>query len=299
MSKILISGGTGLIGSHLTKKLKEKGYDVAILSRDRKKLPLQTYFWNPGSNEIEREAIVTSDYIIHLAGENIFNKKWTEKRKKEIIDSRVKTTELLYNKVTHERKNLKAFISASAIGYYGAVTSEKIFSENDPPGKDFLGQVCYEWEKAADKFIQSGIRVVKIRTSPVLAKNGGALAKMKTQAKFWLGSALGNGNQYQPWIHIDDLCNIYIKAIEDEKMNGAYNAAAPDQKTNKEFMKTLTRVMHKPFWFPNVPKWLLKLIFGEKSAMILEGSRVSVDKIENAGYKFIFPELESALKDLV
>lgn len=287
------------MGKHLSKKLKEKGYSVAVLSRTSKKdVDIPTYSWDIEKKQIDKEAIETADCIIHLAGASIAEKRWTAKRKQLIIDSRVKSGQLIFDKVKENKNKLKIFISASAIGYYGAVTSDKIFSETDPPANDFLGETCKQWEQSADRFEELGIRTVKIRTGIVLSKQGGALEKMITTVKMGIGSPLGSGKQYMPWIHIDDLCGIYIKAIEDAQMNGAYNAVAPNHKTNSDFTKEMAHVLKKPLWLPNVPSIALKIIFGSMSAIILKGSRVSSEKIKAAGYNFLFPDLESALIDL-
>ena len=214
MATILITGGTGLVGIHLCRKLKEKGYNISILSRANKQdTEIPTYVWDIDNKEIEKEAIETADYVIHLAGANIGDKRWTTKRRQLIIDSRVKTGELIFDKTKESKIKLKAFISASAIGYYGTITSDKIFCETDLPSNDFLGETCRQWEQSADRFEELGIRTVKIRTGVALTKQGGALAKMITPVKMGIGSAIGNGKQYLPWIHIDDLCGIYIKAI--------------------------------------------------------------------------------------
>lgn len=299
MKTILITGGTGLIGRHLCRKLVEKGYDVVLLSRNRNRAnSYPVYNWDPGKNEIEGEAIAMADYIIHLAGAGMGDKRWTKKRKLLIADSRIKTTELLFNKVRDTGFKIKAFITASATGYYGSVTSEKIFCESDPPGKDFLGEICRQWEQTAGKFEESGIRTVKIRTGIVLTKKGGALARMITPVKTGIGSALGSGRQYLPWIHIDDLCEIYIRAIGDAQMSGAYNAVAPEHVTNKYFMRTLASVLKKPFFFPNIPALVMKILFGRMSEILLNGSRISSDKILAENYKFSFPDLKSALNDL-
>ena len=299
LETILISGGNGYVGRHLCRKLKEKGYRVTVLSRATKQVSeFHHYFWDSDKNEIEKEAIETADYIIHLAGANIGDKRWTSKRKQLILYSRVKTSQLIFNKVKENKSKLKAFISASAIGYYGTITANEIFSETDEASHDFLGETCRQWEESADRFQKSGIRTVKIRTAVVLTKHGGVLAKMLTPVKLGIGAAIGTGQQYLPWIHIDDLCGIYIKAIVDIGMNGAYNAVAPDHKTNREFIKTLALVLKKPFWFPNVPEILMKILFGKMSEMLLKGSRVSSDKIKAAGYSFLFPQLEEALIDL-
>lgn len=300
MATILITGGTGLVGRFLSKKLKDKGYSVSILGRTaHQDTEILTYSWDINKNEIELEAIKKADYIIHLAGANIGEKRWTAKRKKLIIDSRVKTAQLIFEKLKVNTNQVKAFISASAIGYYGTISTEKIFSETNPPAKDFLGETCRQWEQSADRFKELGIRVVKIRTGIVLANHGGALAKMIALIKLGIGSAIGNGRQYLPWIHIEDLCNIYIKAIEETQMKGAYNAVAPDHKTNRDFTETLAHVLKKPLWFPNIPAIVMKIIFGKMSAMLLNGSRVSSEKIINVGYKFKFSYLEGALVNLV
>jgi uncharacterized protein (TIGR01777 family) len=300
METIIISGGTGLIGKHLCKKLKDKGYNVYILSRTiRQVTNVSTYFWDVDKKVIENEAIETADYIIHLAGANIGDKRWTEKRRQLIIESRVKSGQLIFEKIKENKNKLKAFISASAIGYYGTTTTDKIFSETDPPSDDFLGETCRQWEQSADNFEKLGIRTVKIRTGVVLTKQGGALTRMITPVKLGIGSALGNGRQFMPWIHIDDLCGIYIKAVGDTQMNGAYNAVSPDHKTNRVFTETLARVLKKPFWFPDIPAFILKLIFGKMSEILLKGNKVSSEKIITAGYRFKFINLENALVDLL
>lgn len=282
---IVISGGTGLIGRHLSKKLREAGYSVSVLSR---------------SEPESVKAIDEADYIVHLAGANIGAGRWTARRKKEILSSRVETAEMIFKRVAAlpGTPRLKAFISASATGYYGAVTTDHIFTENDPAATDFLGETCRLWEAAADRFQELGVRTVKLRTGVVLTAKGGALAKMSLPVKLGLGSAMGSGAQYLPWIHIDDLCSIYIKAIEDAQMQGAFNAVAPDQINNKEFTRSLARALQKPFWLPPIPALLMKLLFGEMSSLLLKGSRVSADKITQAGYSFRFPKLEEAFRDL-
>jgi uncharacterized protein (TIGR01777 family) len=300
MATVLISGGNGLIGRHLCRRLKERGYDVVILSRTKKKgSPVPVFTWDWEKMEMDPEAIFTADYIIHLAGVNIGEKRWTARRKKEIVDSRVKTAQLIHKTIKEQKKVLRAFISASAIGYYGAVTSDKIHTESDPPADDFLGDVCKKWEQAASRFKESGIRTVAIRTGVVLTKEGGILSRLMMPVQLGLGSSLGNGRQYMPWIHVEDLCGIYIKAIEDDHMEGPYNAVAPDDRTNKEFTRTMARICKKSLWLPGIPSVFIRLLFGKMSDMLLKGSRVSPNKIRQAGYSFIFPTLESALKDLI
>lgn len=298
MAQILISGGSGIVGKALCEKLEAMGYDVAILSRTNKS-EFKTYIWNPQNKRIDPEAIASSDYIIHLAGANIAEKRWSSSRKKMILDSRVQTANLIFDEVKKQNKNLKAFISASAVGYYGALTSDKIFTEEDTFADDFLGQTCQKWEQAAMQFQSLDIRTTILRTGLVLNKQGGALAKMSIPIKLGLASALGTGKQYIPWIHIDDLCDFYIKAIEDTKMKGIFNAVAPDFRTNKSFTQTLAKVLNKPCWLPNTPSFFLKFILGDMSVLLLKGSRVSSNEILKNGFNFRFPKLEDALRDIL
>jgi uncharacterized protein len=300
MVRVLITGGTGLVGRELCKKLVEKGYEAGILSRKKEHdVNYKTYYWDPGKNEIDKEAVESADYIIHLAGANLSNQRWTDERKRMIISSRIDTAELLYMKVSQSRNKPAAFISASAVNYYGTITSDKIFSEDDPPGNDFLGETCRKWEESAMKFDKDGIRTVIIRTGVVLSSKGGALPRMMQPVTLGLGAPIGSGRQYMPWIHIDDICNIYIRAIEDAQMNGPFNGVAPDHITNKDFMKTLARVNDKPFFAPNAPALALKIIYGKMADVVLKGSRVSSVRIRTAGYNFLYPELDKAVNDLL
>jgi len=299
ISRVLITGGSGLIGQQLCKRLQQRGYEVALLGRSKSaQSNAPSYTWNLHRNEIDRDAINNCDFIIHLAGTNIGAKRWTRKRKQEIINSRVKSADLIFNNLNRKDTRLMGFISSSAIGYYGARTTGHIFKETDPPAGDFLGKVCKEWEDAADKFTSIGIRTVKLRTGVVLSKQGGALSKLQVLVQWGLASAIGSGKQYMPWIHVDDLCNMYINTLENFQMEGAYNAVAPEHVTNKAFTRKLAQVLGKPFWLPNIPSFVMKLMFGKMAVMLLEGSRVSSEKMEAAGYKFQFPELDSAFMEL-
>lgn len=299
MASVLITGGKGFIGRHLSMALKKKGYDVAVLSRAKDETSgLKSYYWDISQGIIEDEAIEFADYIIHLAGANISEKKWTENRVNEIFESRVKSAKLLLQKIKELDKKPIAFITASAIGYYGTETTEKIHTEDEPPSEDFLGRICNEWELAAEMIGSYGARVVQLRTGIVLSRTGGALPEMTFPAKFGLATGLGSGRQYMPWIHIDDLCEIYIKAIEDANMNGAYNAVAPEHITNAAFTRCLAKTLKRPNFLPNIPATILKTIYGEMAAILLNGSRVSSEKIREAGYEFLFPGLKEALADL-
>ncbi len=300
MENVLLTGGTGLIGSHLSSRLKELGYNVAVLSRK----PLsdsgfRVFLWDPDSGEIDPEAIETADYIIHLAGAGIGDRRWSESRKKEISDSRINTAGHIKARLKETGKRPSAFISASGTGYYGSVTSDRIFTESDGPATDFIGEVCRRWEKSAYEIGNLGIRTVIIRTGIVLTKSGGALERMVLPARFGIGSPLGSGRQYVPWIHIDDICSIYIKAIEDKEMHGPYNATAPGHINNRQLMETISVVMGRPFFFPAIPSFMFKMLYGEMSSILLNGSRVSPELIIKSGYSFKYPDPESALKNLL
>ena len=291
----MITGGSGLIGRRLSFLLKSRGYEVRILSRSNNpKNSYKTFLWNISEKTINDSAFEDLNHIIHLAGAGIADKRWSEKRKKEIIASRVASTNLLYNTVKRLKTPLDSFISASATGYYGAITSETIFEEKDKPAKDFLGKVCSLWEDSIFQFNEIKIRTVALRTGIVLSKDGGALKKMKTP----IITSLGNGKQYMPWIHIDDLCELYIKAIEDEQFKGAFNAVSPEHISNLSFSKKISKIFNYPFLALGAPSLILQIVFGEMSTIILNGSRISANKIKQAGFKFKFENLEKALKNL-
>jgi uncharacterized protein (TIGR01777 family) len=296
--KVLITGGSGLIGRYLTSMLLGEEISVSHLSRKQAQSGrVRVFCWDPEKQIIDPSAFNRVDCIIHLAGANIGEKRWTKERRDEIIRSRVDSARLLHKTITENHIILKSFISASAIGYYGSVTSEKIFKESDPSADDFLGTTCKLWEEAADLFKNEGIRTVKIRTGVVMERNDSALARLLVPAALGLFPISGNGYQYLPWIHISDLCNIYLKAVKDETMEGAYNAVAPQHIQNREFMRTLAKVMNRSFLHPPVPALVFKTIFGQMSDVILKGSRVSPDKIINAGYKFTYDNLAGAHKN--
>ena len=293
---VLITGASGYISGHLQQKLKTQGYRVRTLTTNILNSNVEDcFYWNPENQDINRKAFDSVDYIIHLAGANIGAARWTKRRKQEILDSRVNATRFLFDKVLLYKVPLKAFISASATGYYGTVTSDTIFDEEAPAAHDFLGNVCFQWETAADRFQELGIRTVKIRTGVVLSNDAPAVKKMLIPIKLGLGSPLGSGKQYMPWIHIDDLCEIYLKAIENKFFSGAYNAVAPQHITNKEMMKTLSKILKKPFWFPAVPAFVLRILFGEMADILLKGSRVEPKKLIEAGFEYRFPEVGQIL----
>jgi uncharacterized protein (TIGR01777 family) len=295
---VLITGGSGFVGKQLTVVLIDSGYTVSILSRSKRTNAVDIFYytWDIENQLIEEEAVLKADYVIHLAGANIAEKRWTEKRKEIVINSRKRSAELILSVVKKHNKKLEAFISASGIGIYGAVNGEAICTENSRPADDFLGIVCQMWEAAADQFAQLGIRTVKVRTGLVVGKNDGFLNKLTPIFKLRLGSALGSGKQYMPWIYVEDLCDIYLEALKNPNMSGAFNAAINDNTTNDIFSKTLAKVYGYPIWLPNVPAFLLKLVMGEMSKLVLTGRRVSSDKIEGIGFNFKHRNLEDTLK---
>jgi len=296
---VLISGASGLVGTRLTEMLMQKDYQISHLSRTNKDGEIPVFQWNVKKGTIDEHAMQGVDSIIHLAGAGIADKPWTAARKKEILESRTQSTELLYNALKARTHQVKTFVSASAIGYYGYSGSGKVFDEESEPADDFLADVVKQWEASVDKIASLGIRVVKVRIGILLSEKGGALAELVKPIKWGVGSPLGSGTQYMSWIHIDDVCQIFIKALEDEKMNGAYNAVGPNPATNKEITEAIARVLKKPLWLPNVPSFILKLILGEMADLVIKGSKVSSLKIESTGFQFRFPEIENALLDLL
>lgn len=295
---VLITGASGAIAKALSKKI-EKDFAVRFLTR--KKKAENEFEWNLENNTIDERAFENLSHIIHLAGANISEKRWTEDRKKELISSRVDSAKLILNTLKKKNLKLRSFISASGINFYGTKTTDKIFTENDAPGNDFLSEVVVVWEKAADEFKEQNVaeRVLKIRTAVVLSKNEGALAKMMSPTKFGVGSPLGSGKQYMPWIHIDDICRMYEFALKNPEVEGSYNASAPQHTTNENLTKLIAKVLNKPLLMPNVPSFILKLIFGELADALLEGSRASSEKIMKARFEFQFPDLKMALEDLL
>ncbi len=299
MKTILLTGGSGLIGRRLSEMLTEEGYKVIWLSRERHvntKIP--RYRWDYQKNEIDRDALEQADVIIHLAGSNLGEGAWTRRKKQEIVESRVQTAKLLLETIKLMPKKPEAFISASAVGFYGMHTSDKIYTEEDQPARnDFLSRTCKKWEATASAFQKEmGIRTVAIRTAFVIAKESEGFKKMLLPTRFGMGSPFGTGSQYMPWVHLEDLCQIYLKAVEDDTMQGVFNAVSPESITNAGFMKTLAKEMKRPFFFPKIPAFILRLIMGEAAGMILEGSRISSQKILDAGYQFLYPTTSKAIR---
>lgn len=295
---VVLTGGTGFIGKKLTQLLLENGFSVSILSRsvNTNSDGISYFQWDVDAGTIDEQAILNADYVIHLAGENIGAKRWTTARKKAILDSREKSTQLLYTCLQKNNKQLDAFISASGVGIYGAINDELVCTETTPAASDFLGSVCQKWESATAPIHNLGIRTVQIRTGLVLGTGDGVLQQLVPLFKYKLGSVIGSGKQYMPWIYIDDLCRIYLAAITNSQIQGPYNAAVNDGTNNTIFATTLAKVFGYRIWLPKVPAFVLQLVLGEMSQLVLQGRRVATDKIEKTGFQFQFTDLEKALR---
>ncbi len=300
MTKILITGGSGLLGRAISELLSKKSYQVVWLSREEGNYQdIKKYKWDVDKGFIDEKAFEGVDSIIHLAGAGIADKRWTKKYKKQIVDSRIKSNELLFKYISKNNYPVKTFVGGSAMGYYGAINSEHVFTETDAAGNDFLAQTCVLWEKSYDPFINAGIRTCIIRTGVVLSKNGGAFAKMAPAFKLGLGGAIGSGEQYFPWIHINDIAAIFVHALLNPNANGVYNGVATQQIDNKDFSILLAKSFRKPFFIPNIPVFILKLLMGEGAVMVTTGVKISNQKIKESGYKFEFETVEEALQSLV
>lgn len=298
---ILITGGTGLVGTRLTEILLEKGYSVSHLSRTRQdKQNVRAYTWDIDKKEIEPEALAGADYVVHLAGAGVGEKRWTESRKETILKSRTQSTRLLHDTISQlGNHHIKGFISASGISIYGEDTGSREITEENPKGSGFLAEATKQWETAVDEISRLNIRVVKLRTGVALSEKGGALPQMTWPVRLGIGSPLGSGKQYMSWIHLDDLCRMYLYAIENEQMAGVYNAVGPNPVTNEVLIRSAAKALNRPVFFPNVPAFAIKLLFGEMATVVLGGSKVSSRKIEEEGFAFRFSSLEAALLDLL
>ncbi|MFP5041144.1 TIGR01777 family oxidoreductase [Parasediminibacterium sp. JCM 36343] len=306
MAKVLIAGGTGMIGKHLTELLIVKGYDVIILTRSKpfakRHASISYALWDVEKQTIDAAAIAKADYIINLAGAGVADKRWSATRKKEIVESRVKSSALIVKALKTMPNKVACIVSASAIGWYGADTpkSKQLgFLENEPADNAFLGETCRLWEESMEPVIKLGKRLVKLRIGIVLSNEGGALPEFKNPLKVGIAAILGNGDQVISWVHIEDLCRMFVYALENENMNGAYNAVAPNPVTNNNFTIALAKIEKGSFFIPvHVPAFVLKLAMGEMSVEILKSATVSNAKIKSAGLTYKYPELEGALKSL-
>ncbi len=293
---ILITGGTGFIGSALSRELSNSGHKVIITSR-RKTPPklenIEIVRWDI-QTPLSSEIMSGIDAVINLAGESLISGRWTKKRKERIMSSRVNTTRLLVESMKNANPKPKVLISVSAVGYYGPHGDEYV-TEDFPPASDFLAEVCKAWGKEALKAQELGVRVVITRFGVVLESDGGALSKMAIPFKFFLGGHLGSGQQWFSWVHREDIIGFMKYALENESVSGHFNLTSPQPVTNKEFCSALGKVLNRPSWF-HVPAFMIKLTLGEVGKVLLTGQRVLPEKALKAGYQFKYPEINEALK---
>jgi len=298
MNHLIIAGGTGLVGSRLKSIAIRKGYKVSILTRNKTEIDEEGYFnWNPSSGEMDEKALEKADYLVNLSGANIVEKAWSDKRKNELISSRVDSTHLLVEKFTSARNNIKAVVNASAIGFYESSLT-RIMHEDEEHAKGFMGELCFNWEQAARQFQNGNIRTVILRFGIVLSKNGGAYKAMAVPAKLGIGSYIGSGKQKMPWVHIDDLCNLIIYALENEIMSGVFNTTIPDAPSNKSFTKALLKSFNKIHILIPTPKFLIQMILGSRSDLVCLSYNPSAEKLLKTGFTFKYKTLEEAFKSL-
>jgi uncharacterized protein len=306
MATVLITGGTGLIGRALAFQLIERGYRVVVLTRKPSREiapfgtgePLSYAIWNVETGQFPLELLSQIDHIVHLAGANVGKGRWTAGRKKEIARSRIESGSLLVKALKDHPNQVKAVIGASAIGWYGADTG-KPFIETDPAADDFLGGTCRAWEESMSPLRSLGKRLVILRTGIVLAREGGALPAFRAPLKAGIGAILGDGKQMISWIHLEDLCRLYVQAIEDPSLEGIYNAVSPQPVANKTLVLCLAQQLRGRFFIAvHVPAFLLKIALGEMSVEVLKSCTVDAQKARDRGFRFTFPSLEAALKNL-
>lgn len=302
MKKILITGATGSIGKKLVNKLSADGHQLTIFTRDINKakeiVPEANEFveWNYKHPEKWKSELEEKDIIIHLAGANLGDRRWNASFKEKAYNSRVLSTKNLVSAINSLKIKPQLFISPSAVGYYGD-RGEELLTETSAPANDFLAKLCIDWENETAEVENSGIRRVSVRTGLVLSKNEGLIKKFYLPFKLFVGGPLGNGEQWFPWLHIDDIVNIYSHIIYNDNIKGPLNAASPGIVRMNEFANVLGKVLKRPSFF-KVPKFALRIIAGELGEHAIDSQRISVEKLLNSGYKFKYGNLEEALTDL-
>lgn len=300
INRILIAGGSGTVGKKLTFALLRLGFEVAWLSRKpaSKQDPVKTFLWNPSKQTIDNQGIKFADVVINLAGSGIADAKWTLQYKNEIYESRIQSTKLIYKALSESEHQVHTYLAASAIGIYGYNTPLNT-PENGTTADNFLAKVCKDWEAAASPITNLGIRTAFLRIGVVLAEEGGFVKEVSAPIKNYIGAPLGNGLQHTSWIHIDDLCRLFIHIMQHEQLSGAYNAVSPNPETNAGLTKIMAKLLKKPLLLPPVPKFMLRLIFGELSDVLVASQHISAQKALESGFTFQFPYAKDALKDLI
>lgn len=306
METVLITGGTGLIGQALTKELVDRGYSVIILTRGQpgsaKRSGVQYARWDVERQTIDKDAVGKADHIVHLAGANVAEGRWTETRKREIRDSRTQSGHLLVKALKEYPNKVKTVVSASAIGWYGPdgqVPNPRPFTESHPAHPGFLGDTCRQWEDSIRPVMDLGKRLVILRTGIVLSTEGGAYKEFEKPLRFGVASVLGNGRQVVSWIHIADLVGLYLAALQSERWQGVYNAVAPSPVSNRELVLAIAKQRGKFYITTKVPEAALKVALGEMSIEVLKSTTVSSRKAGEAGYQFLFPNIGVAVHNLL
>lgn len=299
--RILISGATGLVGKILVKQALLEGHKIHFLTTQKSKLQsiegAKGFYWNPNTNQIDVSCFDGVDTLIHLAGATV-SKLWTKKYKQEILESRLLTTQLLVESLHNTNHQVKTVVSASAVGIYPS-SLDKIHKEDDPSfPNSFMQKVVLDWEGTVDRFSDLEIKVSKLRIGLVLAKDGGVLATLKIPTKFGIGAAFGNGKQWQSWIHIADLATLFLRAATD-KWEGVFNAVAPEVISQNQFIKQIAKSINRPFFMPPIPKFLLQILVGEMSTLVLNSHNVSAKKVQEKGFKYQFSTLQKACENLL
>lgn len=299
MTKVVIAGGSGLVGKRLTQMLIDKGHEVAWLTRKIKpSQAIKQFEWDVIKQTIDNTVFDFAEVILNLAGAGVADKKWTDAYKKEIYDSRILSTQLLANALSANANKVHTYVSASAIGIYGNNTALNT-TENAPAAHTFLAKVCEDWETAVKPIEKLGIRTGIIRVGVVLAKDGGFIKEVSTPINLFFGAALGSGEQQTSWIHIEDLCSMFIVLSENKSLSGVFNGVAPNPETNKKLTQLLAKQLGKPLILPNAPAFVIKLLFGEMGSMLLGSQHISAQKILDSGFTFQFPTAHQAIADLV
>jgi uncharacterized protein (TIGR01777 family) len=286
------------LGKQLTEELLSKGHTVSHLSRSKGKNPrVKTFLWDVDKGQIDEHCIDGVDTIIHLAGAGIADKRWTKERKREIVESRTRSIGLVYGLMKAKANRVHTVISASGVGYYSD-RGDVILTEESEPAHDFIGTCCIDWENAVDEGKELGLRILKFRTGVVLTTDGGALPQLAMPIKFGIGSALGTGKQWIPWIHQRDVVDMYLLGLDNEKLTGVYIMAAPNPVTNADLTKAVAKQLKRPLWAPKVPAFLIKLLFGEMATLVLGSTRTSAQKILDVGFQFRYPDIAAALQEI-